>query len=127
MDRCKLHPKAIWNVDDTGVGTVQKPQKIVALRGVKQIGCLTFTERGELVTICAAVRALGQCIPPFFVFPRVHCKEHFIRSAPPGSKGTAHRSGWMADANFVKFLHHFVEQLTDGKRGYPGVVKQDLL
>ena len=49
------------------------------------------------------------------VFPRVHYKEHFIRSAPPGSKGTAHRSGWMTDANFVKFLHHFVEHVKPSK------------
>ena len=83
------------------------PQKIVAPRGVKQIGCLTSAERGELVTICAAVGALGQCVPPCFVFPRVHYKEHFIRSAPPGSKGTAHRSGWMTDANFVKIFASF--------------------
>ena len=42
-----------------------------------------------------------------FVFPRVHYKEHFIRSAPPGFKVTAHRSGWMTDANFEVFFASF--------------------
>ena len=31
MDRYKFTPNDIWNVDETGVSTVQKPNKVVAL------------------------------------------------------------------------------------------------
>ena len=32
MDRYKFTPNDIWNVDETGVSTVQKPNKVVALK-----------------------------------------------------------------------------------------------
>lgn len=49
MDRYKLEPKDIWNVDETSVTTVQKPNKIVAKRGTEQVGALTSTEGGRLL------------------------------------------------------------------------------
>ena len=48
MDRLKLKSSAIWNVDGTGITTVQNPKNIVAARGVKQVGSLTSAERGQL-------------------------------------------------------------------------------
>lgn len=41
MDRYKFEPRDTWNMDETGVTTVQKPMKIVAQRGVKQVGAVT--------------------------------------------------------------------------------------
>ena len=66
----KLSPQAIWNMDETGVTTVQRPDKIVATKGRKQVGAITSQERGQLVTVTCAVSALDNSIPPFFVFPR---------------------------------------------------------
>ncbi|RXN36342.1 tigger transposable element-derived 6-like protein [Labeo rohita] len=40
----------IWNVDETGVTTVQAPSRVVARRGVKQVGAMTSGERGTLVS-----------------------------------------------------------------------------
>jgi hypothetical protein len=82
---------------------------------VKQIGSLTSAERGQLVTLCASVSAGGQAIPPFFVFPRVNFRDHFLRGGPIGSAGAAHKSGWMTDENFLKFLHHFVKHVKPSK------------
>ena len=52
MGRYKFEAKDIWNVDETGVTTVQRPSKIVAKCGTKQVGALTSAERGRLVTVC---------------------------------------------------------------------------
>ena len=41
MDRYKFTPIDIWNVDETGVSTVQKPNKVVALKDVKKVGSIT--------------------------------------------------------------------------------------
>ena len=46
MDRYKFTPNDIWNVDETGVSIVQKPNKIVALKGVKQVRSITSSEWG---------------------------------------------------------------------------------
>lgn len=106
-DRDHFEPQDMYNVDETGITTVQKPDKIVAKRGTRQVGSITSAERGTLVTLAVAVNALGNAIPPFFVFPRVRYQDHFVRDGPVGSVGTANPSGWMQDESFLVFLKHF--------------------
>lgn len=107
MDRHTYEPQDIYNVDETGVTTVQKPDRVIARRGIRQVGALTSAERGKLVTIAFAVNALGNAIPPFFVFPLVRYHDHFVRDGPVGSAGASNPSGWMEDASFLVFLKHF--------------------
>lgn len=109
LDRMHLGPGDIWNMDETGVTTVQKPDRVIARRGYKQVGRIVSSERGTLVTLAVAVSALGNSIPPFFVFPRVHFREHFLNNAPPESAGDANPSGWMKVEQFLKFVKHFVK------------------
>lgn len=45
-DRHHFEASDIWNVDATGIKTVQRPERIVARKGVKQIGSITSAERG---------------------------------------------------------------------------------
>jgi len=68
--------------------------KIVAQKGVKQVGAVTSGERGKLVTLCHS-NALGHSIPPMFVFTRVWYHEHLVDGGPPGCIGASHKSGWM--------------------------------
>lgn len=110
MGRYKFEAKDIWNVDETGVTTVQRPSKIVAKRGTKQVGALTSAERGRLVTVCVAVNAQGGHIPPFFVFPLKRYQDHIIRDGPVGSAGAGNGSGWMQEGEFLLFLEHFKKQ-----------------
>lgn len=89
--------------------TVQCPKKVVAPKGTKQIGAIVSQECGQLVTVAVAVNAVGNCLPPAFIFPRVHCEEHFVRGGPLGCLGLAHPSGWMTDVNFLEVLEHIVK------------------
>ena len=111
MDRDNLGPEQIWNVDETGISTVQKPRNVVAAKGLKQIGSVTSGERGSLVTMCAAVSATGNSVPPMFIFPRQNFKDHFIRDGPTGCIGVAHPSGWMTTENFFIFIKHFAKHV----------------
>ncbi len=81
MDKYKFAPKDIINVDESGCHTVQTPGKVVNARGQKQVGYITSGERGELVTLVYTVSATGNTIPPMFIFPRVHYRDHFINTA----------------------------------------------
>ncbi|CAK1581494.1 unnamed protein product [Parnassius mnemosyne] len=107
MDRYNFEPQNIYNADETGITTVQKPDRIIARRGARQVGSVTSAERGTLVTVAYAVNAIGNAIPPFFIFPRVRYQDHFIRDRPIGSAGSANPSGWMQDETFIHFLEHF--------------------
>jgi len=104
-------PDQIWNVDETGVTTVQRPVKVLAEKGAKQVGSIVSQERGQLVTVCCAVNALGNHMPPFFVFPRVNVQDSWMLTGPPGSSATGHpkATGWMTIEDFVKYMVHFVK------------------
>ena len=63
-------PRQVWNVDETGITPVQVPAKVLATRGKRCVGKITSAERGELVTVVAAVNAAGQYLAPMLVWPR---------------------------------------------------------
>lgn len=115
LNRYNFGPGDIYNMDETGITTVQKPNKTVARRGFKQIGRITSAERGTLVTLAFAVSALGNSVPPYFIFPRVHFKDHFIAKGPLGCAGSANPSGWMKETHFVDYLKHFVSHVRCSK------------
>lgn len=68
MSRHQFQPQNIWNMDETGVTTVQMPDRVVARKDHKQVGSIVSAERGTLVTMACAVSALGNHISPFFGF-----------------------------------------------------------
>lgn len=107
----KFEAHQVFNLDETGITTVQNPGKVIAEKGKKQIGAITSAERGTLVTMCLAVSAVGNAIPPMFIFPRVNYKDHFIRGGPPGCIGTANKSGWMQGEQFLIFMQHFTKHV----------------
>ena len=78
VEKYKLGSSDIWNIDATGVTTVQKLYKNVSAQCVKQVGGLVSRERGELVTVCVAVNAIGSVMPPMIIFPRKKFRDHFI-------------------------------------------------
>lgn len=49
---------ATWNMDETGVATVQTPDQVVVRRGVKQVGSVTSAERGALLSVACVVQAV---------------------------------------------------------------------
>lgn len=104
-------PHRIFNVDETGLSTVHIPPKILAPKGIKQLGSATSGERGQNVTLIAAISAVGNHLPPMFVFPRVHFKDYMIKGAPVGSKGSANQSGWSNETLFLEWLDFFIEHV----------------
>lgn len=100
-------PQNIFNMDETGVTTVQIPDRVVARKGTKQVGRIVAAERGTLVTLAVAVSAIGNLIPPFFIFPRKKYKKEFIVKGPIGCGGSANPSGWMNGEQFYEFLEFF--------------------
>jgi len=99
----------IYNVDETALTTVQKPENILSEKNLKQVGLQTSAERGTLTTLVGCINAQGGSIPPFMVFPRVHFKDSMLSGAPPGSTETAQISGWVNKEIFQQWLKHFVE------------------
>ena len=69
VDEDSFTPNNIYNVDETGITTVQsRPSRIIAKRGRRQVGSLTSAERGTLVTVVICMSSTGSFIPPMFVW-----------------------------------------------------------
>ena len=112
---CFANGSRVYNLDETTTSTVQKPQKVIAKKGFKQVNQTTSSEKGTHVTTCCIINALGSSIPPAMVFPRTHFKSHMISEAPPGTLGLANPSGWMTNELFVQVMKHFIKHTCSSK------------
>ncbi|KAK3762513.1 hypothetical protein RRG08_017235 [Elysia crispata] len=92
LSRQNFGPHQIYNVDETGMSTVPKSSRVVAKTGTRSVGRVVSAERGTLVTLVCAINAIGNSVPPMFIFPRKTYRDHFIRGGPPGSIGRANGS-----------------------------------
>ena len=78
MDQPAFEPQDVYNCDESGCHTVQTPGKIITKRGQKRVAAITSRERGELVTLLYTANALGNFLPPMFIFPRVRFQNNFL-------------------------------------------------
>ena len=115
LNKHNFDAKDIWNVDETGITTVQKTDRIIARQGEKQVSAMTSMERGRLVTLAFAGNAIGNYIPPMFIFPLKRYKDHFVRDGPTGSVGRANGSGWMQEDDFYFCLEYFKNHVRPSK------------
>jgi hypothetical protein len=67
MPSYKFSPLKIYNVDETGMGTVQEPGSILAPKGQKRVGSVTSWEWGKNVTAMCVMNASDCFIPPMFI------------------------------------------------------------
>ncbi|XP_067949445.1 uncharacterized protein [Watersipora subatra] len=116
MSRFKFAPQDIYNLDETGITTVQVSGKVVSTTGKKQVGSTSSRERGELITMCCAISASGSHIPPFYIFLRVFMKQDFMNGCAPGAKGVADRTGYMNTELFAyEYLPFFISNVRCSK------------
>ena len=86
----KFKPECIFNADETGLLTVTDPPNIISRRGTKKVCQAVSAERGSLVTMLSAV---GNTVPPVFIFPKKNYKDFMINAAPTSSLGLCNQSG----------------------------------
>lgn len=116
--------RQIWNMDETGLTTVHKANRVISRKGVKRTSFMTSQERGTLVTMALCVSAADNRIPPFFVFPIANFRQMFLDHATVGAVSVANRSGWMNQESFVQFIDHFIQN-TRCSKDYPVILLID--
>ena len=89
--------KYIYNLDESGCTTVQKPKKTK-----KQVGEITSRERGELVTLYGTISATGVALPPVLLFPRNNYFAELLNGALERYLGMVAKSPWMNSELFVR-------------------------
>ena len=98
----------VYNLDESGITTVQSVPKVIAEKGTKQVGQMTARERGTLVTVCCCANSAGQALPPAMIFPRVNFKDYMLEGAPVSMLGLATATEWMNAKLFPQGLAHFI-------------------
>lgn len=102
----------IFNVDETGITTVQtRSNKVLARKGTKQVGIITSAERGVLSTAVICMSPGGNFIPPMLIFPRQRMKVELQDGAPPGTVFSCNGSGWMQMETFGVWFDHFLNHV----------------
>ena len=104
---------------------VHKPHKIVATKGERQVGKLTSGERDQTVTLICGMSAIGNYLPPMFIFPRVRMVDALLTGSPAQSVGYARPSGWTDSELFIKWLEHFVNITNASKLSDPHIIILD--
>lgn len=99
----------IYNIDETGITTVQDPGTIIAQKGQKRVGSITSYERGKNITVICAVSASGSYIPPMFIYSRQRMSPQLCKGGPTEAIYHCSKNGWTNEELFVTWLKHFVK------------------
>ncbi|XP_072397936.1 uncharacterized protein [Diabrotica undecimpunctata] len=80
------------------------------------MGAVTSGEQATLMTVCLAVNASGNSVPPMFIFPQKNYPEHFVSSGPLGCIGTSNPSRSMTKVEFLVYVKHFHKNIKCSKK-----------
>ena len=108
IHKYNIPPERIFNMDESALSTVQRPPKIFATKGRKQVGAITSAERGIHTTVVCCMNPIGHFIPPALIFARKNAKSELTDDAPTGTLQMCQDSGWMTGPLFEKWLAHFI-------------------
>lgn len=115
-DKFKFREDRVFNVDETGISTVQKPCKRLGPKGIKQFGAKTSGERGKTVTVICCVNASGNCyVPPMFIFPRIRMASTLTKNGPCNAIYSCSKTGWSNEECFYQWLEHFQKTVKSSK------------
>ena len=112
IDENNLDAGQIFNMDESGISTVQKTcQKVLGRKGKHQIGSLASGERGMNTTVVCCASAAGNYVPPIILFKRKRMPPQLSEGAPLGLLVTCNDSGWMDTEVFISWLEHFINHV----------------
>jgi hypothetical protein len=108
------NPARVRNAVESGLQLNNRPQKIVSMKGKKNVMIVTAEERGETVTVVACVSATGVFMPPCVIFKGKNLRQEFRDGMPPGTAVRMSKSGYITVEIFHDFIKHFVSHKPQG-------------
>ena len=103
-------PMQIFNADETGVGIVHKPGKVVTEIGRRNVYGIAAAEKGKTHTILSCVSASGVTLPPLMIYPRKKCvPEKMKEGAVSGTLFLTSESGWINRELYLLWFRQFLQ------------------
>ena len=115
LETKKFDAAHVFNIDETGITSVQAPGHILARRGSKQVGRVVSAEKGTTTTVVCCMSAAGAFVPPVFLFKRKNMNKLLMNNCPAGALGLPSPKGWMDCDLFIKYLLHFIKCVKPSK------------
>lgn len=110
MQKFKFEPNRIYNIDETGITTVQKKcPKVYGPKGAKKVGAAISGERGRTITAVFCMSAAGNYIPPMLIYPRKRMPPTLQKNGPIGASYKCSKNGWINTELFLSWLSHFAK------------------
>ena len=101
-------PMQIFNCDESGFPLEHKPEKVIALKGMRQINTHTSGEKAQ-ITVLACASACGYVMPPMVIYDRKNLKQQLTTGEVPGTVYGLSDKGWIDTELFEQwFDHHFL-------------------
>jgi hypothetical protein len=126
MNTIRDKPERIFNIDETGINTEHSPPRIVCDKSTKPQDI--SSTRLAAITIIAGGNALGNYLPPYYIFPGKRWNPEFVNCSLPGSSGEMSESGWSSTKIFNNYVTtHLVmyANVTVGKDKAPTLLLYD--
>ncbi|KAJ8893634.1 hypothetical protein PR048_006234 [Dryococelus australis] len=101
-------PGRVWNVDETGLTYVMKPNKVVTVVGKKYVYTHTYAERGITTPVLGCVSASGLSVPPIIIFKAVRMVDGLVENLIPGGLVSLPKNGWINTDLFLEWFSHFL-------------------
>lgn len=107
----KNYPERIWNVDETGLSYVVKPNRVIAAIGKRYVYNRSYGEKGETHTVIGCVCADGSWVPPFIIFKGVRWNDDLKKDCLPNVQVKLSAKGWVNSELFYEWFTFFLESI----------------
>jgi len=107
-------PECIYNLDETGIQPEHRPLNIIAPTCEKAQS--VTSPRSTTTTVIGCANAMGNHVPPFFVFKGKRENPELMKGSSPGSRFCMSDSGW-SNSNVLKIYleQHFIPNVRRGE------------
>ena len=68
LESKKFNAARMFNIDESGITGVQKPEKVLAERGSKVVSKIVNAEKRETTTVVCSMSVSGVFVPSMFLF-----------------------------------------------------------
>ena len=100
-------PQLIYNLDETGLQPEHRPPNVIAPPESKPQAITS--PRSTTVTLIGCANAIGNSLPPYFVFKGKRFMPELLKGASTGAKAVMSDSGWSNSTIFRQYLEdHFL-------------------
>ncbi|KAJ8304314.1 hypothetical protein KUTeg_017897 [Tegillarca granosa] len=106
----KDKPERVFNIDEKGFSTDCKPPNIIAATSYKPQ--VVTTGKTKTVTVIGSGNAIGNQVPPYFIFPGQRMVSELLNGASVGVQGTVSETSWSNTNIFEMYLkEHLIKHL----------------